>query len=296
MIDPRPRPSIERAQALLGTAVRIRVSGLVADHAHAAIDLGFAAIAEIQQLMSFHGAGSDLSRLNREASRGPVAVDPHTYNVICLAQQMAAATEGLFDITVARELVEWGFLPRPEAVPEPDPGASWRDIETLDQGRIRFHRPLWIDLGGIAKGYAVDVALARMGLAATLQCRINAGGDLRVAGPETDRALLRVPGHSTENLPVVEITNGSLASSCGHDHARPYLGQWVAPHVHGLRRNAAGKGNFASVVAPRCAVADALTKVVLAGGAEVSAILREFAATAYLHSAEHGWQTLGELN
>jgi len=285
---------LERTQPHLGTFVKISVRGTPVSVANKAIDRGFAAIAEIHRLMSFHEADSDLSRLNRYAAMQPVRVNTHTFNVIQKALEIAAASKGVFDITVAPKLVTWGFLPIPTTSPRPHERATWRDVELAAPNHISFRRPLWIDLGGIAKGYAVDLALSRMGLGLSVQCAINAGGDLRVAGPRPEPIVLRVPGHAARQLPVIEITEGSLASSSGQEHAKRYRQNRVGPHVHGVSRKTIGTRSFVSVVAEDCVVADALTKVVLALGSKAKRILKSYNAIAYYHTARDGWRTLGD--
>ena len=285
-------PSIERAKPLLGTLVAIRVGGLAEAAAQRAIDAGFAEVAQIHALMSFHEPTSDLARLNRGAALAPVQVHPETYAVISRALQMAEVSAGAFDPTIGAMLVAWGYLPRPAAGPAPDPGATWRDVELLERNCIRFHRPLWIDLGGIAKGYAVDRAIARIALGPKIQCCVNAGGDLRVSGPQAERVLLRVA--PTEGMvPVVELENGSIASSSGREHRKRQGTATVGPHVHAIRQRAMGTRSFVSVIAPQCLEADALTKVVLAQGRRAEHVLRRFGATAYLHNTRDGWRTIG---
>jgi len=307
--------TVERARPLLGTRVSIKVGGLSEADAHRAIDAGFAAVADVHALMSFHEATSDISALNREASRKSVAVSPHTFAVLQRGLEVAAASKGVFDFTVARDLVMWGFLPRPDDAPDPDPLATWRDIELLEGGRVRFHRPLWIDLGGIAKGYAVDRAVATVLSTASntptstpvgippvsdpvlnpapnpVSCCVNAGGDLRVAGA-VERVLLRT-GLPGDTVPVVELEGGSLASSGGREHLKRYNGRLVGPHLHGARRDPAGTRSFVSVAAQDCIIADALTKVVLARGLEAEPLLRAYGATAYLHNTRSGWRVIG---
>jgi thiamine biosynthesis lipoprotein len=285
-------PPVERSRPLLGTFVSVRVGGLVEAEAHRVIDAGFAAVERIHALMSFHEAGSDISALNRDAAQKPVAVAPETYAVIERGLEIAKASNGVFDFTVGAELAAWGFLPRPEGVPEPDPQASWRDIEMLDGQCVRFHRALWIDLGGIAKGYAVDCAVANVTALGAAQVCINAGGDLRVKGPEAERVLLRT-GLASDTVPVVEIENGSLASSGGREHLKDHNGQSVGPHLHGARRIPVGTRSFVSVVAEDCIIADALTKVVLAQEAEAEPLLQAYGATAYLHNALQDWRVIG---
>jgi thiamine biosynthesis lipoprotein len=242
--------------------------------------------------MSFHEPSSDVSRINRAGAGKPVAVDPRTWAVLAEAQRIAEASNGVFDISVAPDLVAWRFLPRPEA-PEPDPAASWRDIELISPGEIRLNKPLWIDLGGIAKGYAVDQAFAAMDLPSGVQCSVNAGGDLRVQGPEPERILLRAPAQSGQ-VPVVALENAALASSSGRDDLHDFGGGKVGPHVAGATHRSVGTHSFASVVARDCMTADALTKIVLALGPQAGAILRANDATAYFHDDGH-WKTLGAV-
>lgn len=241
--------------------------------------------------MSFHEPDSDVSRLNRAGAGNPVAVDPQTFAVLTQAQLFAEASKGIFDITVARDLVGWGLLPRPDG-PDPDPAASWRNIELTAPDHILLHRPLWLDLGGISKGYAVDQAVAAMNLPPEVQCSVNAGGDLRIQGPAPERILLRAPADDG-HVPVVELENASLASSSGRDNPRSVGNAEVGPHVNGQTHRCTGTRNFVSVVAADCMVADALTKLVLAMDADADAILKAHDATAYLHDGQ--WRTLGAI-
>jgi thiamine biosynthesis lipoprotein len=232
--------------------------------------------------------------LNRAGAGEAVAVDPQTFAVLDQAQRMAEISGGIFDISVASGLVAWGFLPRPEGA-EPDPAASWRDIELTAQNQVQLHRHLWVDLGGIAKGYAVDRAMQAMALPAAIQCSVNAGGDLRIAGPAAERVLLRAPIEG-DAVPVLEIENASLASSSGRDDRREFSGRTVGPHLDGATRGSVGTQSFVSVVAQDCMVADALTKIVLAQGAAASDIVKRHNATAYFHDGVTGWQSFGAMN
>lgn len=279
-----------RARPLLGTRVDIRVDNLPEGEANAAIDAGFAAIAEIHRLMSFHEPDSDVSRLNITGG-GQVAAE--TFAVLSFAQELAAASAGVFDICIGTRLVDWGFLPRPLGGRQPDPAATWRDIALEAPDRVRFARPLWIDLGGIAKGYAVDMGLKAMALSPQAQCVINAGGDLRVSGPMPERIALRVPALDSAAIPAIEIADGSLASSSGSEQARVHQGATVGPHVDGASGGSASTRRFVSVTAVDCMAADALTKVVMAAGVDAEPVLRRYGATAYMFEADTGWKILG---
>ena len=283
---------IARAQPRLGTLVSVRIAGLPRERARLALAAAFQAISEIHTLMSFHDPASDVSRLNGSAAARAVRVDARTLHVMRRADDISRASHGAFDITVAPLLVERGYLPRPASLEAPDPAAFFEDIEFLSGRRVRFKRPLWIDLGGIAKGYAVDHALERMDLPADAQVCINAGGDLRVAGPHSESVLLRVEAPPAETAPVVRLSEGSLATSTGRRGA-PRNSDAGGPHFHGARRTTVGRRTAASVIAPDCLDADALTKVVLALGVRSAAILRRYQATAFMHDSQGRWHRIG---
>jgi thiamine biosynthesis lipoprotein len=273
---------IERAKPLLGTIVALRVSGLAAARAHTAIDAGFDAVRRVQEAMSFHEGTSDVSRLNRDAHLGPVQVSAATYAVIAHTQALSALSEGAFDITVAPHLVTRGHLPCPAHAPDPDGAAIWSDIELLPENHIHFLRPLWIDLGGIAKGYAVDRAMEALAAHGALQACVNAGGDLRVAGPDSEHVRLAAEDCDDAVAAVFELKDGSLASSqC----------RMSGPHIDPRSRDREHR-RFVSVAAPRCIDADALTKVVMMQGANCAPVLEAFGASAAIYDSAHGWRVI----
>jgi thiamine biosynthesis lipoprotein len=291
-------PSTERARALLGTVVAVRVHAPTPKRAHTAIEHAFAAMGEIHRLMSFQDAASDVSRMNRAAAARPVTVHRHTYRVLTWAAQIAQASAGIFDASVAGRLIEWGILTAPPASCAADPSATFRDIELLCGQQVRFRRPLCIDLSGIAKGYAVDRAIAALSRSGIEQACVNAGGDLRILGEQAERVALRTAVPSADCLPMIEIEDGALATSSGLVTRRRQGNRWVSSHVAGHTRRAVDARTTVSVLASRCVVADALTKVVLADSARSAKVLGQFGAAAYIHHPENpgsGWKALGTL-
>ncbi len=282
---------VERCRPLLGTFVRIRVEGLSPERAHAAIDAAFDEISQIHCLMSFHEAGSDVARLNRIAHAEPVQIDGRTYEVLARAADLASLSDGAFDISIAPALVKRGLLPAPPGAPKPDMTANWSDIALLENRRVRFSKPLWIDLGGIAKGYAVDRAVAVLECFLPAEICVNAGGDLRLTGRERVRLA---PGYRTRETAVVDLECGSLASSCG-TIAPAACREADGPHVHArtLRSRNSLPAQFVCVVANRCIDADALTKVVMAEPSACAAILAHYSARALMHDAQFGWREIG---
>ena len=290
----------------LGTVVDIAGHAEDASDARAVIGAAFSEIALIHRLMSFHDEDSDVSRMNREAARRPnrfarprtkaarrpVQVDRRTMQVLSAARTLSRQSGGLFDVTVAPDLVAAGLMPRPAAACKPAADACWRDIELLSDDRVFFRKPLWLDLGGIAKGYAVDRAFQICAGGAVADYLINAGGDLRLSKGVTASITLDAPTGDGGAVPRVELTGGGIASSCGRPHARSHAGMLTGPHVDGVTRAGVDPLRFAAVLAQECMVADALTKVVLILGRDSLPILVQHGATALVCDPHGGWEQI----
>jgi thiamine biosynthesis lipoprotein len=286
---PSPSQPVERAKPLLGTIVRMRVAGLAPDRAHEAISGAFGIVSEIHHLMSFHEAGSELSRLNAEAARTPMRISPHTRAVLEKALEMARVSRGLFDPTIAPAMVRSGLLPCPgEDLGEN--AATWEDIALSSDGSVTFRRPLWLDLGGIAKGYAVDCALAHLEAHHPASAYVEAGGDLRVTGPAPETVYLAARG-SVER-PVLTIENAAVASSGSQPADDDPDGLPASAHIDTRTGQFCATDRFVSVVAPRCIDADALTKVVMAAGPAAAPVLAGYQACAFLFEGA-AWSQVG---
>jgi len=272
---------MRRARPLLGTLVEIRVEGLGPADAGRAIDRAFGEIAAVHRLMSFHECGSDLDRLHRTRIGERVVVDARTHDVLAWSLRIAAASAGAFDPTVAAQQVGRGVLPPPASAWAPHPLADWRDIELSDATQVRLARPLWVDLGGIAKGYAVDRALEILVDAGATQACVNAGGDLRVAGPRAELVHIRNDSGIAAG-PSVHLADGALATSAFSSLAQTPRARARSDRFAGARE---GPCATVSVAAPLCVLADALTKVAAVADADtVQRVLRRFGAQAALLS------------
>lgn len=274
-----------RARPLLGTLVEIGACGASVQAVDAAIDQAFAAVQTVHERMSYHDPASDVSRLNR-AGADCVAVHPHTWAVLAIAREVAQASGGRFDVSIAPELVRHGYLPRHAGLARPAPGANWRDIELLPGNRVRLARPLHLDLGGIAKGYAVDCAIRALQDAGMKTGRGNAGGDLRLFGGAAETIHVRHPHAATRLLPLCQLDDGAVATSATYYSARQVRGRAVSPLIDAVTRQPCAGTRSVSVLAGRCAVADALTKVVYADTAAALAALQHFRAHAVVLDAD----------
>jgi thiamine biosynthesis lipoprotein len=271
-----------RARPLLGTVVEIAATGVTADAVQAAIGRAFDEVALVHALMSYHDADSEVSRINRFGFARPVPVHEHTWRVLSAARAMAEASGGLFDISIAPTLTRLGFLPRHPNFPRISGQGDWRHVELLSGQRVRLTRRLRIDVSGIAKGYAVDLAVHVLQNAGMSAGRVNAGGDLRLFGATAQTLHVRVPHSPTHVLPLIELTEGAAATSAAYFSRRRHAGRMVAPLIHPHTRTPSSTQRSITVLAQTCLHADALTKVVHADPARAVPVLARFNARALM--------------
>ena len=248
---------ITRCRPLLGTFVEITVpegDGTAAEQA-------FAAIEHVQRRMSFHESGSDLARLRDADPDTIVMVDRATVEVLRVAIDLHLASGGLFDVAIGCALVRSGFLPRAGLGQLRAYPGTMADLDLIDDTHVCVRRRTLLDLGGIAKGFAVDRAIAVLEHAGVAAALVNAGGDLRGFGPRDWPVHLRDADGEVRFM--VPIRNCAMATSSNLVNRRRYRGSEQSPHI-----GAGGKcvlvSHRVSVIAATCIAADALTKVALA--------------------------------
>jgi thiamine biosynthesis lipoprotein len=241
--------------------------------------------------MSFHDPASDVSRLNRQAAAGVIAVDPWTFQVLEAAIELHRRTAGIFDVGVAPALQRAGLLPSPKPSPKrarPHDRVPDLDdpIELLPGCRVRFRDvQVAIDLGGIAKGFAVDRALNILREHGLTQGLVNAGGDLAMFGSAPEPVFIRHPLEAHQLICHVRLANEALASS--GSCLDLFEASNVARHAIIDPRTQAPPPAItgASVRAPSCLMADALTKVVMIQGEDSAALLDRYHASALVVSS-----------
>lgn len=231
--------------------------------------------------MSFHDQSRELSLLNREAYLAPVKVHPWTYAVLKRAQRMHYASQGLFDCTVADALIQWQLLPKHAFHPEPL-NCSQAQLELLPDHHVYYRSPIALDLGGIAKGFAVDAAIQCLRQRGICSAVVNAGGDLRVLGTAPESIMLRDPKNPQQLQSIGELSQGSVATSSIYYSQRQYQSQRVSALVDPATRQPILTPHSFSVIAPLAWAADALTKVVAVSANPNHPCLRHFSAAAFI--------------
>ena len=281
---------IRRARPLLGTFVEVAVTGASRADMDAAIEAAFSAMAQAHNLMSFHEAGSDVWYLNSEASTHPVCVHPWTFQVLQTAIDLHRRSTGIFDIAVAPVLQEMGLLPRANAWRPPVGNPPTTEaIELLPGRRVRFTHPdTTIDLGGIAKGFAVDRAIDILRDHDVSAALVSAGGDLAVLGSGPCSVDIRDPRDPSRLMCRVDLSNGAMASSASRfdplQSTQATGSAIIDPHNRTRVRAISG----ATVRAPCCMLADALTKVVMIAGRSAGGLLDHHDAGALIALEDGG--------
>ena len=263
---------MRRCRPLLGTFVEIKAAGLDDTALTDAVNKAFARIERIQSRMSVHDDASELARVNAEAFLRPVKVSGETFDVLERGLAIARASGGAFDFTIAPVLARWGLLP---AHLRRRAQGDWRDVLLQRGQRVRFARPLALDLGGIAKGFAVDAAIASLRASKVTSASVNAGGDLRIFGPDESRVHLRHPVSAQPLANPISLRNAALATSSPCFTRRQWRGCAVSHLINPVNRQAVAENISVSVRAGECWLADALTKVVLSAGTEIATRLLE---------------------
>jgi thiamine biosynthesis lipoprotein len=210
-------------QALMGTVVEVTLIGESEEEAKKAALQAFQEIKRIESLMSPWIESSDISRMNRSAGKNWRKVSPETMEVIKTAQKISGLSGGGFDVTVAPLVELWrgarekGIPPSNEEVRKTLNLVNFKEL-SVDPGRGVYLRKerMSVDLGGIAKGYAVDKAFERLRSLGYKNLIINAGGDLRAGGSKSDQPWtigIQHPRDSQKIMAKVSISDETSATS-----------------------------------------------------------------------------------
>jgi FAD:protein FMN transferase len=241
----RSQRALRRARPLLGTLIDIGACDADRASAAAAIAAAFDRIASLQARLSRFEADSAIGRFNAASPGSCIAIDAETRCLLAAARTLHDASDGLFDISLGSGADGW---------------------HCDDEGLHKLAAGVRLDLGGIGKGFAVDAAVAVLCAHGVASGWVNAGGDLRVFGALTVPIDLRDEGGGGVRR-FAELADGAFATSrlalgAGRGSARP---------------------GHASVAAPECLWADALTKIVIASGDAAHPLLARFGARAWCH-------------
>jgi thiamine biosynthesis lipoprotein len=256
--------------------------------AEAAVERAFQWFYEIEQRCSRFDPESELSRLTRQIGV-PVEASDMLFHSVQFALTVAEESGGAFDPTVGHRMETRGYnrehrtqqMIQTPIAPEPD--ISYRDVQVdTERKTITLKRPLLLDLGAVAKGFAIDVA-ARELAEACEDFTIDAGGDLYLGGhnPEGQpwSVGIRHPRIDRQIIDRVTVTNQAVCTSGDYERGHHVIDPRNGEPVTGVAS--------ATVIAPTAMLADSLaTAAFVLGPAQGIELLRRVGVQGLIFTPE----------
>ncbi len=254
----------------LGTVVQI---ALVTDRGTAimndAFNVAMKALRAVEEACSRFDADSELVRLVHAPIGRVVPVSAILYQCVKFALEVAKWTDGRFDPTVGARMEQLGFKRHyltgelTTSDVQVSEEATFRDIELdEDNQAICLHRPLKLDLGAVAKGLAVDLAVRELTAFEFQGFVIDAGGDVYVSGCNEKSELwqvgIRDPIHHAENILMLHLTDAAVCTSGTYERKSPVDAK--AHHILNAHSKESARGLLSvTAIGPYAMMADALS-------------------------------------
>ncbi len=264
---------VRRSQFMMGTVVEILAQGEDPSALDEAVTAAFAEMARLDRLLSSHRQESDISRLSLSETGLTVATE--TAEVIALGLQVARRSAGAFDLTLGRLKTLWALDSDSPQVPSL--AAITATLDDLGpealmlSGRmVRKANPaLQVDLGGIAKGYAVDRGIAVLKEHGVTAAAINAGGDMYLLGQRLERPWrigIQHPRQPNAVLVTVQVSDRAVVTSGDYERFFEQNGKRYH-HLFDPKSGFPAQGcRSVTIVAESVALADALATAVFVLG------------------------------
>jgi FAD:protein FMN transferase len=266
-----------REEAIMGTAIRVE---LWADDRRSADEAMSAVMAEMHRIdgaMSPFKSDSELSRINREAASRAVSLSDEMAGLVAKALQFSRLSDGAFDITYASvgHLYDYRerLKPTDEALQRGRAAIGWQHLILDPEARtLRFAREgVRIDLGGFAKGHAVDNGAALLRQRGVRHAIVSAGGDSRVVGDRRGRPWtigVRHPRRVGEVVAVLPLEDTAISTS--GDYERYFVADGVRFHhlIDPKTGRSPDRVQSVTILAGDGLTTEALSKTVFVKGAE----------------------------
>lgn len=274
---PSPLPPVLTMRMAMGCLWTLEARGPGAPEA---VERAWRAVKDLDARLSTYRADSELSRLNGAAPGRWVPLSAGTLGVLARARGFAEASAGAFDPTVGPLIEAWGFkhlnfrVPSPEALAAARAAVGWRALELDPAGsraRWRAGGPAGrrVDLGGIAKGTAVDAALAALRAAGLSEGRVDASGNQARFGRAPARLALRDPYEDGATLGTIPWPAGlAVSTSSDAERAFAHAGRRYGHVIDPRTGWPVPAGRAVTVLAPSAEQADALSTTLLVLGPE----------------------------
>lgn len=275
VFNSRDEQTLKEMRIIMGTMVTITAHHQDAGVLSNAIDAAFKRINQIDALMSTYKEESELSLLNKAQKPGKYPVSNDLWNVLALADRMYQQTDGVFDVTVKPLWDVWQLAANTNTMP------SKNDIEKvlngIGWGRIKLHSDskeiefmtefCMIVLGGIAKGYAVDVAIETLRDNGIQNCLVDAGGDIFCSGVAPDgkpwKIGVRNPFRTDSLSDTVRLKDMAVVTSGNYERMFEVENRKFSQIIDPRTGYPTSDTASVTIIAPNTAVADALATALM---------------------------------
>lgn len=257
------------SDGIMGTRIVVEVWSEDKEKGNACIDAVLDEMRRIDANMSTYKPDSELSRVNAEAAKRPVKVSRELFDLLKQAIEFSTLTEGAFDITYASVGYLYDFRkhqrPDEKQIAAALPGVNYRHLEFDAKNlTVKFQRPgMRIDLGGIAKGYAVDRGIEILKARGIQHGLVTAGGDSRILGDRFGKPWvvgIRHPDDETKVIAKLPLVDAALSTS--GDYERYFDEDGVRYHhiIDPKTGHSASKVRSATILSSTATRTDGLSK------------------------------------
>jgi thiamine biosynthesis lipoprotein len=268
---------VKREEAIMGTRIAVELWADDAARGESLITRVMDEMRRVDELMSTYKPTSQVSLVNAQAAQHPVTVDADLFGLLATSLDYSRATEGAFDITYASVGYLYDYRrhikPSDAAVAAALPAVDYRHVLLDPKTRsVRFSQPgVRIDLGGIAKGWAVDRGIELLRDAGVERAFVTAGGDTRIIGDRFGQPwMVGIRDPRAEDKVVVRIPLVDAALSTSGDYERFFEADGV--RYHHILSPATGRPASAvrsvTIIGPTATRTDGLSKTIFVLGIE----------------------------
>jgi thiamine biosynthesis lipoprotein len=281
-------------QIVMGTFAHIIAVAKDTGTAKKCIRASMEEIHKVDDLMSDYKSDSEISRANKEAYEKPVQVSEPTFEVLQRSVEFSKMTDGAFDVTVGplvalfRKAKETKVAPSEEQIAQAKLKVGFENLKLDSKNRtVQFsEKGMLLDLGGIAKGYAIDKAIEAAHRCGAVGAMVDIGGDVRCFGlPPKGREHwligLQDPNSAIEGMEggglrlVLKITNDAVATSGDYQQFVIIKGKRYSHIIDRRTGKSAESLSSVTIIADNATDADALATAVSVMGAEKGLALIE---------------------
>ena len=274
----------KESRGIMGTNIDVDLWDTDIIHARGCIEEVMGEMERINQTMSPYIKTSELYRINERAASEPVKISQEMFDLITRSIKLSELSHGAFDITFASIGYRYDYRkhvnPTDAQIKASLQEINYRHIK-LDAGHrtIRFDMPgVRIDLGGIAKGHAVDNSIALLQKCGIKDAMVTAGGDSRIIGDHDGRPWMtgiKDPRNKKDSIVVIPLVNTAISTS--GDYERYFIKNGV--RYHHILNPRTGKSvhstRSVTIIGPDATTTDGLSTTVFVMGPKDGLALAE---------------------